>query len=756
MPPAKSLLIAAAVALAPGVFAGETAPRRLGAPQMMKLDWGVDAVRAADIDGDGRTDLAALNNDTGRIELLFRLKAGEKPAPRRTLREDRWNPTVDDAPFRRLSVSGSPDMGSLALADIDGDGRIDIAYTSSREALTVIFQDKAGEFSKRRVFNRHDAVNGDKTLVAADIGGKRALVMLSKAGILVFKNFAGDGALPEPTVYRTGVDNPYGLSLADLNGDGVADIAYIARGERPELRVRFGDKTGGFGPEHAFRTEYATVDLNTPVPAGKGATGFAGTNMRKRAMEIFAIRNGTESFKDAEAVNPALYTPASPLKSAALVAVHRPGDGADTMFVGDARGAAIQVYRREKTGDFGEPVSYPAPPYLTAVMALGSNEELRGVLTIGEKEPVLGLAKLGKDGRLGYPVEVKIDGTPVAVAPDAEADRALVVVKDAKDSKKCRLLTLSFADGEAKVVSTTELDSSAKDATGINYAHLGGSAGTMIIIPCSGAPALLLKGADGKYEPVAKDSPVRKSVLNGINLSDITFGNLDEENQGVLLVAGTGYIRVLKFDAKGEPAIVNQINTRRPGDKVRCPFFSATKGLDGVLFYNETDKGIEWLTRDDKGVYRHKRTIETGSLDPVAMPAIGPSTIFVGKEHIAEVDLWEPGLTLSVLDRYETDLPGTVHAIVETGRFTGGKTPDAVLIDPRNHRLELVSPAGDAGWKSVLNFGLYDENPFYRGRRNAGYEPHDTLAVDLDGDGFPELVLLMHDRLLVYPSEPAK
>ncbi len=760
----KPLLLAAAFALAASALADEAPPaRRLGAPAVMKLDWDIDSVQSADIDGDGRTDLAAINNETGRIELLLRLKPGEKtPAPR-TLREDRWQPALDDAPFRRLSVSGSVDMGSLALADLDGDRRIDLVYTSSREPLTVVSRDKSGEWTVRRAFTRYDAAPGGHTLAVADLDGDGAahLVMLSKSGLLVFPKFTAGGPIPEPKLYATGADNPGQLSVADIDGDGRPDIAYLTRGDKPELRVRFGLAPGGFGPERAFRTEYASVNFATRLPAHGGGTGFAGLSLSKRSLEIFDIRRDDGAFNAADSVSPARYSPASPLKSPALAALAEEGR---TLIVGDARGAAIQVFRRTETGGFAEPVSFPAPANLTAIATGDFDGKGLSVLTLGEKDGALGVARFDDKGRLGFPTEIKIEGTPVtlaaAILSAGPAQNVAYVVS--KDDKKTRLLTLAVDDkGAFATTDSVELDSAAKDAEGVIVGTVDGR--RVIIIPCGRVPAQVLREkTDGKLEVVAKDSALRKGMLSGIGFSDIGFGDPDGDGKTELLVAAPGFIRALTLDSKGVLVVKDQFNTRRPGDKPRCPTVVQFKGetAPGLLFYNETDKGLEVLTPDDKGVFRYRRTIETGALDAQALLFSGtaglPRLLHVGRDRIAETDLAVAGLKLTVLDRFETDLPGIVHGAIEIGKFTGGETPDMVLVDTRNHHLELVRRTGEGAWKSDLHFPLFEENPFYRGRRNAGSEPHDGLCADLDGDGFPELVLLMHDRLLVYPSVPAK
>jgi ornithine cyclodeaminase/alanine dehydrogenase-like protein (mu-crystallin family) len=38
-------------------------------------------------------------------------------------------------------------------------------------------------------------------------------------------------------------------------------------------------------------------------------------------------------------------------------------------------------------------------------------------------------------------------------------------------------------------------------------------------------------------------------------------------------------------------------------------------------------------------------------------------------------------------------------------------------------------------------------------RKGGGMEPRETIIADVNGDGINDLVLLVHDRVLVYPAK---
>ena len=93
------------------------------------------------------------------------------------------------------------------------------------------------------------------------------------------------------------------------------------------------------------------------------------------------------------------------------------------------------------------------------------------------------------------------------------------------------------------------------------------------------------------------------------------------------------------------------------------------------------------------------------------------------------------------------------YAQVVVADFNADGQSDLVLIDGgEGHFLEILSK-GAAGWASGLRFALFETDPHYQGRKGSGQEPREAVAVDLTGDGKADLVLLAHDRLLLYPQE---
>jgi hypothetical protein len=96
-----------------------------------------------------------------------------------------FEPQVDYRTVTPYDTSGSGGPGT-ALADFDGDGRLDVAVM-------------------------------EETIGAGPIYSRLAIL-----------RGRGDGTLLEPVRYPT-LDSPYALGAADLNGDGKPEIAALSR-----------------------------------------------------------------------------------------------------------------------------------------------------------------------------------------------------------------------------------------------------------------------------------------------------------------------------------------------------------------------------------------------------------------------------------------------------------------------------------------------------------------------------------------------
>lgn len=160
-------------------------------------------IKAADLDGDGRSDLAVLNWASCDLALFYAKPDG----------------SFSDATKIRY---GRTSAYSLDVADLDGDRVVDIVVGDASGAIHVFRNDGAGRMTPAEVLQ---AGRGLRSLTVADLNGDGrndlATANASEDDVTVILGRQGGFAKP----YDVPVGHhPRTVAAADLNGDGRMDL----------------------------------------------------------------------------------------------------------------------------------------------------------------------------------------------------------------------------------------------------------------------------------------------------------------------------------------------------------------------------------------------------------------------------------------------------------------------------------------------------------------------------------------------------
>ena len=700
-----------------GGAAGEAAHGlSFGGPEVLKLDWSTRAVNVVDLDGDGRNDVALANNATARIETLYQLPPGESPERKKRATENRWDPVMEDAAFYGEGVTTGFRVFDLAVGDLDGDGRPDLAYTGQKVPLTIRYQDEAGRWTRTREFDDFEPVGWTGSVRIADIGGDGAaeLLVLSADALRVFRRAGGEGGrLREPEVFHVTGKNPFNFMLADVTRDGRKDALYITANGGQSLALRVQQEDGSFGAERRFELERPVREITRlPAAAGDGGDGaprFVAVDSRSGALELFQFEAGEAAAAGADAA-PTFERPAiHPLRQSGGRggAVYASGDfnadGEADLVVADSAEAGVLLFLRE-ADRFRAPRDFPSFSEITSLAAGRFFEgERDGLVVVSAAEQTVGLSRMDGEGRLVFPEAISGGGASPLAGAAVDLDRdgfdelALVSEDERGNARTLRLLRPEDREDPASawtVVWETALEGVRRRPEAVLPLAVlpGGRTALMVLVPRE-APLVFGAPEDAPLElaRIAEDSPIRSSVLKGVGRGRISAFDVNGDESKELVVGRGGYARALRFTADGME-MVDQFNARRADDEVTAVV--PLGGGDGVperLLLHVASGELQTLERDADGVYRYRSSTKVGPIEPVGwrrLPEGG--LLFLGGDRFWVFRGAERGWRRAVSGGYETELEDVRFTHATGADFDGDGTLELLAVDAKNHVVEIL------------------------------------------------------------------
>lgn len=738
-------------------------------PEIFPIDNLISNLRIADLDGDGLNDIIVVNNAHSKINLLYNqtgktnLSAALKPTGRHDANE-----LPPDARFRVESIASEARIAALVVADLNGDGRPDIAYYGEPKELVVLYNQGSNNWSAPKRFPIDDGQISGNALCAGDLNGDHLtdLVLLGESCVYFLPQKA-DHTLGEPQKipYSGSVKS---IQVLDVDGDGLNDLLLVNWEDRNPFRFRLQKPGGELGPENYFSTP--------PIRAY-----WADNLEQNRKMQVITIAQNSGRAQIAEFER----QPAEPLRGCfrqgqlqvlpltrtdkarrGMVWADLDGDGLPDLLVAEPESGQISVYLQQKDGSLSAPRTFPALAGVSDLAVADWNGDGKAqVLMLSPDERAVGVTQLDAKGRLPFPTMIPLEGRPLVFAvgrlqPNAKPVLAVVIDQDGR-----RSLVTRTADGKTKTQKLAESFKSNPTTMVFHDADQDGLQDLVVLTPYEKIKVLRqVPGKDFEEIDVAPPGGVVEQPW-------LSAADVDGDGKAELLLPQKNFLRavVLKSEANADNpkadrswsfSVKDQINGAESNSRLigAAAVPNCSNSVPSLFLLDAERKILTLCERDASGVWQVARNVslpvsDFASLAPLALGGGQPNAVaFLGLNAVAWLPLSGDAWELTPLDTYETPIKDGHLNDVVSGDLDNDGRKDLVFLETARNYLDLV--LFDAHHKLVPanRWQVFEERTF-RNRRSDLPEPREAAIADVTGDGKNDLIVLVHDRILVYPQE---
>lgn len=721
--------------------------------EIYKLDDRIGRPLIADFDGDKAGDLLIVNNGRSRIDFLLTTKPAMGQETR--FRKSVVNELPDDSRMRLSSLPVNKAVVSVQVADFNGDGKPDIAYYGTPAELIILANQGEAKFDELKRVDCGEAVQSGSALAVGDLDrdGKADLALLRDKEVAVLYQREG-GKFEDLVKYPHTSQNPRILKLADIDGDGGKDIVILGENPDAPFRVRFSTPNGKLGPEQRLTIdkidalEFADLD-------GKPGDELLVVASQSNRVGVYSLQPA--DLTDAESHGQLIFypLPEGNGRDRSMDLGDIDGDGRIDAVVADTPNSQFLVYRQ--AGGLGTAASFPGLiGAKTVKLADIDGDKSAEVLVLSPSEKQIGLSRW-KENRLTFPEPLRLEGEPIALEVadiDGDGKPEILYLSKAGDAVSLRGLKhgdggmTEFLWGQESHVPVKGFSGTPK-AMRVRDVNRDGKPDVMIFAENGGLTLLL--GRDGGVPTPGPAGPLAKA-----DDASVSFAELGGGAPSILFAQGTvGRELVLEGD---EWKVVDQFNAGRPGAQVQgvaALDIDQDGKKDVVLFDKATKKLLILANRD--GVYRSIGAVDLGTIDFTGMRVAdldgdGDEDLLVqGTDKYAVLVVGRRSLKFQSVAGFESNRKEAHFSDVGVGDLNGDGVPDVLITDTAEHFIEIAAFDRRKELIPALAFPVFEQKSF-RDVDNL-IEPREFAIGDVDGDGRQDLVLIVHDRVLIYRQD---
>lgn len=731
-------------------------------PEYFRLDWDTHGLRIADVNGDKLNDIIVFNNARARIECLLQRPAG---APVPPPSEAEPNELTNSARFESRPLLTEKKIFALEVGDLNKDGRTDLVYYGDPRELVVVYQNDKGQWGPRRAFDIADGATNQGAVAVGDINGdgRDDIVLLGHDAVyFIYQN--AQGKLDAPLREAGAPEGAFAVLVKDFNGDKRQDLVYFCAGESAPLCFRFQSADGRLGPEVRCKAP-AIRGLATADVDADGAEELIAIQMTSGRMLIYklAIEPAAGGPLDG-ALERYAFTSTGGRRPRVIALAPFTDPKRPDILSADPDAAELELFIQTRPGQWSRRVTFPSLQGVVDIAAADLDGDGRPeVLLLSPDESTLGLARFEPNGRISFPRALPVAGKPVCMAlADIDTDGRtdiLYVAATEKERALCVLDGKTFAEKQHVPILDARTD---PDGLLVVDMNKDGLPDVVLFTPFQ--EMRVFKGAPGgKLIDVSRGADYGKGLVQGARLKAAGLADVDGDGKPDLLLAAKNYARVLRLDDKDRLQITDQLNGRSPTSQIVGVAGVRLNGgkADEVVLVDVSNRCLTALRRNALGAYEIVDNFAIGAISLERfiagdLTAEGrPALLLLGQNDFT---LLRPGVARTALREmtsYETPIRNGRLDGIAVGDLGGGRNAEFLVSESTKATLELLTFDPKA-WRltRAMSWPVFEMKTLGgRTGRSGRVEPREFDIGDVTGDGKADIVLLIHDRVLVYTQD---